>query len=111
MEAEGKKQLFVREGTILYRLDPTDIKWIEVEGNYLYIITESKRFTLRISLRKLEQKLPAHQFIKIHRSVIVRFGAIDKVDFSAGVVFVGEKDLPLGPTYKEKLLTTLELLN
>lgn len=106
-----KEVFFVKDGQMLFRLFASEISWVEVEGNYLKIVTPSKTFTLRASLRKLEEKLPEGVFIKIHRSVLVRFSAIDKVDFRSNQVYIKDQSLPLGPSYKEGLLNVLELLN
>jgi DNA-binding LytR/AlgR family response regulator len=55
------------------------------------------------ALKKLELELPSSQFIRVHKSYIV---AINKIDFLDGnTLQVGKEKIPVGPSYKEQLLT------
>jgi len=53
-----------------------DIHCIEAEGNYVRVHDNSKHYLLRETISGLEEQLDPKQFLRIHRSAIVK---IDKI--------------------------------
>jgi DNA-binding LytR/AlgR family response regulator len=54
-----------------------------------------------VSLKAMEEKLPAGKFIRVHKSFIV---AIDKVTIiKRDFVCIGDQEVPIGDSYKENL--------
>ena len=86
----------------------SDILYIEAMKYYVKIfLTSSPRPVItKMSLKALEEKLPNHRFIRIHKSYIV---AADKVTaIKRDVIAIGNVELPIGDNYKtavEKLLS------
>ncbi|WP_159800510.1 LytTR family DNA-binding domain-containing protein [Flavobacterium sp. MK4S-17] len=77
----------------------SDILYIEALQNYICLHTAKGMVITHSSLKNIAGLLPANDFIQIHRSYIVALKHIDTTDnFS---VFVNEKELPVGETYKE----------
>ncbi|MEO8475124.1 MAG: LytTR family transcriptional regulator DNA-binding domain-containing protein, partial [Chryseolinea sp.] len=58
----------------------------------------------------LLDRLPREEFVQVHRSFVVRKSAIEEVNIGEQTLKVAEKNIPIGKTYKEQLLTTLNLL-
>ena len=69
-------------------LVPIDqIRFIEAKDDYSCIYTENDRFLSTISLQKLEDRLAAHGFFRIHRSYIVNLEYVEDVEvISAGIL-------------------------
>jgi len=61
----------VRKGRSQHLVRTTDIRWIEAQGYYAALHTDSGSFMLRRSLTRLEDELDSDNFIRVHRSTIV----------------------------------------
>lgn len=61
----------VRKGRAQHLVSTSDIRWIEAQGYYAALHTDSGSFMLRRSLTRLEDELDPGSFIRVHRSTIV----------------------------------------
>jgi len=94
----GKKKVKVFLDEILY---------IESMKEYIRVNTKSKSVLTKFKLSQAEGLLSENNFLRIHRSFIV---AKDKIEaFSATEVELGGKQLPIGRSYKELVLSVLEI--
>jgi DNA-binding LytR/AlgR family response regulator len=93
----GKKKVKVFLDEILY---------IESMKEYIRVNTKSKSVLTKFKLSQVDGLLSENNFLRIHRSFIV---AKDKIEaFSATEVDVGGKQLPIGRSYKELVISVLE---
>lgn len=76
-----------------------DVLYVEALQNYVSIHTANGTIITHSSLKNILDLLPANDFIQIHRSYAVAIKHIDTTDSFS--VFIKEKELPLGSTYKE----------
>jgi DNA-binding LytR/AlgR family response regulator len=53
-------------------------------------------------LKDAESQLAASGFVRVHRSFLVNTAKIDRKN--AAVVSIGEVEIPIGPTYRERLM-------
>jgi len=67
----------VRKGRSQHLVRTADIRWIEAQGYYAALHTDSGSFLLRRSLTRLEDELDPESFIRIHRSTIVNVDHVD----------------------------------
>jgi len=82
-----------------------DILYIEGLSNYVKIFTTGKTIISYQKISYLEEALPAHDFMRIHRSYIV---AIDKIkSYNNTSLEVGTQEIPLGGSYKDAVLARL----
>lgn len=56
------------------------VKWIEAAGNYVHLHTDDGQYLLRETLTGLLAQLDANEFVRIHRSTIVRISAIKELE-------------------------------
>jgi DNA-binding LytR/AlgR family response regulator len=81
---------------------PTEsIIYIQSMGNYVKIVGSQKTYITAITTKELEHRLPAPQFIRIHKSYIVNTSHIQQV--KDGQVHTEKEILPLGKTFKKYL--------
>src|SRR5262249_12925841 len=66
----------VRTGVKIEVVRAEDIEWIGAAGDHAELHTRSRAHLVRETLNDLEQKLDPSQFLRIHRSRIVRLGCI-----------------------------------
>jgi DNA-binding LytR/AlgR family response regulator len=100
------KHLFIRADFSLIKITIADITHIEGLDDYIKIhLQNQKTLVARMTLKNLLEKLPANDFIRIHRSFII---AIDKVErIKAKAVIVAGKELPIGVSYEGDTLKKL----
>ena len=102
--------LYVRDGNKLTRVVHNEIEWIETDSSFCILHTVRKKFPLRVSLRELEDQLPAGRFVRIHRSHLVQLVRIEQVDPLADELqLVGGQILSIGRAYRRELLARLHI--
>ncbi|NCF74221.1 MAG: hypothetical protein GWP67_12045 [Gammaproteobacteria bacterium] len=67
----------VRKGRSQHLIRTADIRWIEAQGYYAALHTDSGSFLLRRSLTRLADELDPRSFIRVHRSTIVNVAHVD----------------------------------
>jgi DNA-binding LytR/AlgR family response regulator len=90
------------------RFNLQDFLWIEAYGDYVKVKTATQVYVIYATLRSVEEALPASEFIRIHRSYIVRIDKIVNID--ATNLQIEKKILPIGSSYRKKLLEKINTL-
>jgi two-component system LytT family response regulator len=77
------------------------IIWMEGLRDYvkIHLKDTSKPLVIRGSLKSMEEQLPADKFIRIHKSYLIAVESI--VAIRKNSVFIKDKELPVGETYRE----------
>ena len=105
------ERLVVKTGGRVFFLNTDEIDWVEAEGNYVSIHTGKKSYLLRETITSLESQLDPKEFVRIHRSAIVRLDRIKELQpWSHGEYHVLLQDgtrLTLSRSYREKLQAAL----
>ncbi|RYF76722.1 MAG: response regulator transcription factor [Cytophagaceae bacterium] len=94
--------LFLKVEYQLVRVAYSDILYIEGLKDYVKVYRQSdpaKPLLSLTSLKTLEEKLPARQFMRVHRSFIVALDRIDAVTRNS--VQIGSTTIPVSDQYKE----------
>jgi len=86
----------------------TDIQWVEALGDYITLNTKKGKYTIHSTMKTIEDKLPSKDFIRVHRSFIVRKDIIDSIDDNC--IAVGETLIPIGKSYKETVIKNLNVM-
>jgi two-component system LytT family response regulator len=73
-------------------LDVTDVDWIEAQDYYAAIHVLGHRHLVRESLNTLESRLNPAEFIRVHRSAIVRVDRIRELKRTDGVMHAVLRD-------------------
>ena len=100
--------IFVKTGgrNKIVRVTLKEIDYVEAMGNYVSIHTASCKIITLLTIKELEEKLSAQQFIRIHNSYIV---PLDKVvEMQGNQLQIGKHKLPVGDAYKKTLLNSIE---
>jgi DNA-binding LytR/AlgR family response regulator len=82
-----------------------DILYIESLKEYIRVSTRDKSILTKFQLSQIEELLAKDEFIRIHRSFLVARRKIDA--FTATDIEVGGKQIPIGRSYKESVLSLL----
>ncbi len=100
--------IFVRHLNSMIKVDITDILYIEAERNYCRIFTNNKEYLLVITLKEMDNKLPAKHFLRIHRSYIINISQIKEIATSH--IVIGKKAIPIIKPVKKELLKRLHTI-
>ena len=69
----------VRAGARIVILDTGDVDWIQAADNYVLFHSGGREYLMRETLARLEQELDPRQFVRIHRSALVRLDRIGEM--------------------------------
>lgn len=99
--------LFIKSSHKIQKLFYEDIIYLEGLKDYTKIhLAESRKPVVTLqSLKYFESRLPAEDFIRIHRSYIVSLRKVDTV--SRRTVFLGETELPCSEHYRNLLYSVI----
>lgn len=95
--------LTIRADRKFYKINFSDIQYIEGQKAYVTFHTEKKRITALASLKELEEALPKKNFLRIHKSYIVAISEIQSLE--GNMLEVNDIKLPVGKMYKEEVLS------
>lgn len=100
--------LFLKVEYQLVKVAFVDIRYIQGLKDYVkvYLLSSPKPLLSLISMKALEDKLPANRFMRIHRSYIISLEQIRAV--SKNSVFIGNEDIPISHQYKENFSRFME---
>jgi two-component system LytT family response regulator len=103
----------VRRADRLVVVEWADVDWIEAADNYVALHAGSNEYLLRGTLTALEQDLDPRQFVRIHRSTIVRIDRIAELypeshgDFT--VRLRSGQNLALSRTFRDRVERAIRL--
>ena len=81
-----------------------DIRYVEGMSEYLNIYVEGQRpIVVLLSMKRIEERLPAVKFMRIHRSYIVNLQKIQEVNKNR-VILDNDTFLPIGDSYRDKFV-------
>jgi len=69
--------VYIKADNTFERVDYTDIYYVEANGNMVTIYTKNRNYTIRKSMKDMEEKLPSHLFLRVQKSYIVQLGQIE----------------------------------
>ena len=106
-ETNEIQDFFVNVEYTLVKIVVADIEYIEGLKDYIkiHLSTSDKPVLTRMTMKAMEEKLPANSFVRTHKSFLVVVQKITAVkrDF----VCIGNKEIPVSEFYKENLRSRL----
>ncbi|WOK08470.1 LytTR family DNA-binding domain-containing protein [Imperialibacter roseus] len=93
--------LFVKSEYKLVKIDLKKVLYIEGLKDYakIFLQDQTRPVMTLMSLKSLEEQLPSQQFMRIHRSFIVRLDRIDLIERNK--VVIGQVGITIADAYKE----------
>ena len=104
----NREQIFIKDNKVIRKILLNEILWLESKGDYVKINTLEKQYIIQDKKKSMEEKLPAAEFVRIHRGFLIPVSKIDYIE--DGVAFVMGTALPVSETYKNDLLKKLQLI-
>jgi DNA-binding LytR/AlgR family response regulator len=97
--------IYVKVNYEMMKISLKEIDLIEALDDYIKIYIKPYPVLTLMTLKGIQERLPASAFARIHRSYIIPLGKVEK--FSKNKVTVAGKEIPIGSSYAdvyEKLL-------
>jgi DNA-binding LytR/AlgR family response regulator len=100
-----EETILVKSNKKTYLLKPSELNYIESEGDYLKLYREDDCLVIHDTLKNFQTKLPSKEFLRIHRSFIIN---IRKIEYLEGnQVFIAKQMIPIANSYRDKLMMVL----
>jgi DNA-binding LytR/AlgR family response regulator len=102
----GDDYFFVKTEFRLEKVNFADIMYIEGMGDYLRIVTPTKRLMTLQNFKKMEEMLPANKFYRVHKSYIIALDKIENIERNR--IKISDKLIPISDTYKKPFFDFLD---
>ncbi len=102
--------IFVKSKSRLVKINTKDIYFVEALKDYVAINTIDSRYTIHSTMKDIVKKLPQEQFIRVHRSYIVRVDKIAAIEYPNLQLENNKKTIPIGGSFREDLIKRLNLI-
>ncbi len=95
--------LFLKTEYKVVRIPIRDIVYVEGMSEYLRIhLAGQKPVVALLSMKKMEERLPVGEFMRIHKSFIINLHHIVEIN-RAKVVLEANEEIPIGDSYRDAL--------
>jgi len=103
---EGKDNeagyFFIKTDNKLIKLLHADVLFAEALQNYVAIYTKEKKYISYLTIKSVEEQLPANQFIKVHKSYLVAANKVETIE--GNEIKIGPHRIPISRNSKEEVL-------
>ncbi|WP_447636893.1 LytR/AlgR family response regulator transcription factor [Flavobacterium microcysteis] len=99
-EEKPEEFLFIKTDGKLVKINLNDLLLVEGLKDYLYLHLKNEKLIVLDTLKEFEAKLPASDFMRVHKSYIIRLDQIETIERNR--VFIQKNIVPIGETYKIK---------
>ncbi|TMI96330.1 MAG: response regulator transcription factor [Bacteroidetes bacterium] len=101
--------IFFKSDKKIHKVDLESIHYIEAVGDYMKVITDSGQLLINETMKNLQEELPARSFIRVHKSFIISRNRIKYIE--GNYIQVENKSIPIGATYRNDVLVSIEKKN
>lgn len=103
-ETDDDDAIFFKTDYKVVRVKVSDIRYVEGMSEYLkiYMDGEKQPVIVLLSMKKLEGRLPANRFMRIHKSYIINLQKIKEI-YKGHVMLEQDSKIPVGEMYKDVL--------
>jgi DNA-binding LytR/AlgR family response regulator len=100
--AANNDYIFVKADSKLEKIAFADMLFAEALENYVAIYTKDKKIISHLTLKMLQEKLPAAAFIQPHKSYLV---SIDKIaSLEGNMLHIAQYTVPISKYQKEEVM-------
>ena len=101
--------IFLKADKKIHKVELENIHYIEAIGDYMKVVTDSGQLIINETMKKLQEELPVGSFIRVHKSFIISRNRIKYIE--GNYVQIEDKSIPIGATYKNEVLASIDKKN
>jgi len=98
--------IFVKTEYKIQKIYLNDILFIEGLKDYISIYTKNERIITLQSMKKIDEALPDHLFVRVHKSYIIALDKIESIERSR--IAIADKIIPIGDTHRDYFFKMIE---
>ena len=102
--------IFVKSNSRLIKVKTHEIYFVEALKDYVIIHTMDSKYTVHSTMKDMLAKLASSEFLRVHRSFIVRVDKIMAIEQNNLVIEDEKKVIPVGGSYREELHSRLKFI-
>ncbi|HET9279679.1 MAG TPA: LytTR family DNA-binding domain-containing protein [Flavitalea sp.] len=93
---------FIKTDNKLVKVNYSDILYVEALQNYIAVHTINKKYITYLTFKSVEESLPQHIFLKVHKSYLVSLSKIESIE--ANEIIIGIHHIPISRAMKEEVM-------
>ena len=97
---------FIKCNGKIEKIIMADVVYIEAMANYVIIHTRQKKYITYLTFSGIEEQLPDHLFVRIHKSYIIAISAIQTID--GNDVITSSMRLPMSKNYRNEVMSKID---
>ena len=102
--------IFVKSNSRLVKVKTQEIFFVEALKDYVIIQTRDTKYTVHSTMKDMLAKLASSDFLRVHRSYIVRVDKIVAIEQNSLVIEDDKKIIPVGGSYRDELHSRLRFV-
>jgi DNA-binding LytR/AlgR family response regulator len=102
--------IFVKSNSRLVKVKTQEIYFVEALKDYVTIHTMDSKYTVHSTMKDMLAKLASSEFLRVHRSFIVRVDKIMAIEQNNLVIENDKKVIPVGGSYRDELHSRLKFI-
>ena len=97
-----EEHFFIKTDSKLVKINYLDILFVEALQNYIAVHTLQKKFITYLTFKSLQESLPQHIFLKVHKSYIVSLHKIESIE--GNEILIGPHHIPISRNMKDEVM-------
>jgi len=98
-ESSNKEALFIKSERKYYKVNFSDIRFIEALKDYVIIYTQDQKLITAMNLKTIHSKLPENTMLRVSKSYLVNLAFIDA--FDNHTIYIDKFEIPIGDIYRD----------
>jgi DNA-binding LytR/AlgR family response regulator len=107
-KAQPKKSedhFFIKSNNQIEKVYYADLLYAEAMLNYVMLYTASKKRMVYVTIKSLEEQLPAELFIRVHKSFIVNISKVQRIE--GNILDMGNEKIAISQSLREKVVSEI----
>lgn len=100
--------VFIKQNYRFIKFQPEELLYVQADGMYSDLITNNHKYTLRLTLTQVLERMKMAKLVRTHRSYAVNLRNV--TEFNDAEVTIGKHTIPIGASYKESFLSQFDFM-
>ncbi|MEP6749601.1 MAG: LytTR family DNA-binding domain-containing protein [Bacteroidota bacterium] len=93
---------FIKCNNQIEKIFYNDLIYAEAMLNYVMLYTSSKKMMVYVTIKSLEEQLPADTFLKVHKSFIINITKVKSIE--GNILDIGNEKITISQSLREKVI-------